>query len=84
MLCYNAFCNKPAKFNKYHKMRCNYMKCNKKLCNAFCNKPVKCNNLCSQGPFRRFITKCVVTNLTMQLVINLQNVISITKYVVIT
>ena len=82
-LCYNAFCYKAAKCNKYYKMRCNYMKCNKKLCNAFCNKLVKCNNLCSLGPFCMFITKCVVTNLTTQFVINLQNVISITKYAVI-
>ena len=84
MLCYNAFCNKPAKCNKYYKMRCNYMKCNKTLYNAFCNKLVNCDNLCSQGPFCRFITKCVLTNLTMQFVINLQNVISITRYFVIT
>ena len=50
LLCYNAFSYKPAKCNKYYKMHCDYMKCNKKLCNMFCNKPAICNNLLSKEP----------------------------------
>ena len=53
----NAFCNEPAKCNKYYKMRYDYMKCNKNLCNAFCNKLAKCNNLCSLGPSSKMLNR---------------------------
>ena len=55
--CYNAFCNKPAKCNKYYKMCCDYMKCNKKLCNVFCNKLAKCNNLYSLIPSSKMLNR---------------------------